>query len=538
MRGELLRLLRLAVGGNSFERSENLRRRLGIWRADRARSHGGRKAEFPQRVIRPVSLAHEHQHLGGLLQRLLELKIRRRLAARISLHGPAALCVVLRINGVLRRESLLLKRRRRLRELQLLLVVLHGEVVEDEIARVAATGTAGRQRSARQRVELDARRSSGQREREFIRVGCRVVRDFHFHRIVFAEHELARAIHSGWTQHGPRYIGRSIGVRRFPFGLRGVESGVWCDQFRPQLAERCGEFGQLCLLLFRCDCHAFLPATDDGLFDVCEERAHRIKIPRRHRVELMVVALRAHERLRQPSRADALHAVHDILRLVLLRLRAAFLRGENQSIVAARHSGIAAGIRQQIPSDLLHGEPVEGFVFVKGPDHVIAIRPHVPAIVGVIARRVRKAHEVQPPHRHPLAELLRGQQPLHELPIGIRRSVIGKSVHFSRLRRQAQKVERETACQRRAVCLRRGRKAQLRVASANERIHRSSRRPLPHVGLRHSGLRRWDVGPVRLILRALLDPLFEHGLLACRELPVRLAGRHHLILIRRKNALP
>ena len=252
----------------------------------------------------------------------------------------------------------------------------------------------------------------------------------------------------------------------------------------------------------------------------------------------MVVALGTHERLRQPSRADALHAVHDILRLVLLRLRAAFLRGENQSIVAARHSGIAAGIRQQIPRDLLHGESVERLVFVKGTDHVIAIWPHVPAIVGVIARRVRKAHEVQPPHRHTLAELFRGQQSLHELPVSIRRGVIDKSVHVSGLRRQAQEVERKTACERRPVCLRRRREAEFRVACPNKRIHWSPRRPFPHVRLRHSGLCRRDVGPVRLILRTLLDPFFQHRFIAGRELPVRLARWHHFVLVRRVNALP
>ena len=78
--------------------------------------------------------------------------------------------------------------------------------------------------------------------------------------------------------------------------------------------------------------------------------------------------------------------------------------------------------------------------------------------------------------RPAFAKVRRRQETVHELLVGVRRSVTDEQADFLRLGRQAEEVERETANERRAVGFGRGGELFLRETGADERINRMPRR--------------------------------------------------------------
>ncbi len=76
-------------------------------------------------------------------------------------------------------------------------------------------------------------------------------------------------------------------------------------------------------------------------------------------------------------------------------------------------------LRQQVAGQLLDGEPVEGHVAVEGIDHPIAPAPHVALAIALVAIAVGVARGFEPRVGHALAVARRGQQPIHDLFIGV-----------------------------------------------------------------------------------------------------------------------
>ena len=89
-------------------------------------------------------------------------------------------------------------------------------------------------------------------------------------------------------------LGQGDGVAvqvRLPLRLGGVKPGGHGLETLPRLGDGGVEPCEGLLVLGRGDDHAVLAAADDGLPDVGEERAQRVEVPHRERVELVVVAL-------------------------------------------------------------------------------------------------------------------------------------------------------------------------------------------------------------------------------------------------------
>ena len=242
----------------------------------------------------------------------------------------------------------------------------------------------------------------------------------------------------------------------------------------------------------------------------------------------MIVALGAPRRLPHPRRADGPHAVGHRAGLVILRLRAALLGREDQEVESRADPRLRGGIRQQIARDLLDGEAVEGLVLIKGADHPVPIRPDIVRVVAVVADGVREAHHIQPAESHALAVMRVRHQPVHDLLVGIRRSVFRKRLQLLRRRRQPRQVERHAPDQCPPVGLRRRLQPQLREPFFHEKIHAL----LPR---RDHRLHRRLVGPVLLVNRPLRDPLLENFLLPPRQLLVRLRRRHQFVLVAREK---
>ena len=70
-----------------------------------------------------------------------------------------------------------------------------------------------------------------------------------------------------------------------------------------------------------------------------------------------------------------------------------------------------SGWGEQIPGEVFLQEPVIGHVLVEGADEVVAVLPGVSdGVVGLMAARLRVAHEVHPVARPTLAEVGGGEQ--------------------------------------------------------------------------------------------------------------------------------
>ena len=256
------------------------------------------------------------------------------------------------------------------------------------------------------------------------------------------------------------------------------------------------------------------------LLDVGEECRHRIEVPGQEGVELVVVALGASQRRAQPHRRDVAHPVGRVLGEVLLRLGATLVGHAAQAVVAARHQLRLGRIGQQVRGEVLARHDIEGRVLVEGPDDIVAERVDIDRNVPVIARRVRVPDQVQPVDRHALAVVRGLEHGIQEPLVGVRPAIPREGLGILRPRRQAGQVEADAAGQRPAVSLLHGPQALFGEPCVHQMVDRSRAvgrvRPL-----------RPDVGPVLLVLGALLDPRLDQLLLAVRQPLVGRDGRHH-----------
>jgi hypothetical protein len=108
----------------------------------------------------------------------------------------------------------------------------------------------------------------------------------------------------------------------------------------------------------------------------------------------------------------------------------------------------------------------------------------------VVSHGVGIAHQVEPVHRHALAEVRRSEQPVHQLFVRIRIGIVDKRVHLFRRGRQAGQVKAQPPDQRHAIRGGRHRQALPLQTGENETIHRAICRRIVRQRGRLSSLRR------------------------------------------------
>ena len=139
-----------------------------------------------------------------------------------------------------------------------------------------------------------------------------------------------------------------------------------------------------------------------------------------------------------------------------------------------------------------------GLLRLNALNHVVAKQRDVAVVVAVIAVGVGKANHVEPIHRHPLAVVRRGQHPVHQVLVGLRRRIGQERRDLLGRGGQARQVERKSPHKRRAAGLGRRRHSQRSKFRAHEQVDR-----IDNVRCHASG---WRVGASGLFIRPMLLP--------------------------------
>ena len=242
------------------------------------------------------------------------------------------------------------------------------------------------------------------------------------------------------------------------------------------------------------------------------------------RVVFVVVAAAAVERQRHPGRAGGLQAVDDRFDEPLLDDATALAV---EAVVAVEARGDDLGfqrVRQQVAGELFDGELVERLVLVVGADDPVAPGPHRARRVALEAVAVRVAGEVEPLHRHLLAEVGRGEEPVQRAGPRVRRVVREEGLLVVLGRGQARQVEGGPAQQGRPVGLGVGSEAFLRQRAPEPAVDGVA----PGGDRRDGGFARFLESPVALVFGALGDPAADR---------VHLGGRQHLMEFRRRHVV-
>ena len=267
-----------------------------------------------------------------------------------------------------------------------------------------------------------------------------------------------------------------------------------------------------------------------GLRGVAEEGGHGVVVTLRPGIELVVVALAAVRGEAHVNPAHRLHAVRRHVHQVLLVDGAAFVCGDVATLEAGGDELRFGWVRQEITGDLFNGELVEGLVVVERTDDPVAIRPHLAVVVEVEAVGVAVAGGIEPVAPTMLAPFLRLHELIHELLIGIGRLVFHERFHSFWSRRKAGQIKREPANERATVRFCSRRESALFQLCQDETVHGILHPRLVF----HSGQRcafGCHEGPVRLPVRAFLDPFLDDRDLLGFEVLVLLARRHDVVFI-------
>ena len=238
-------------------------------------------------------------------------------------------------------------------------------------------------------------------------------------------------------------------------------------------------------------------AVDPHLVDVREEGRQGVEVRRRVGVELVVVALRTAQGRAEPDARVVAHAVGRVLEQELLGLRAALEGDHVQPVVAGGHALPHRRVRQQVASELLHREAIEGHVLVEGPHDPVAVGPDGPLLIAVVADRVRVPDEVEPVLGHALAVVRRGEQ-LVDVVLEAHGAAL-EPAEVLDARRESGEVPGQPPHQGAQVRRRARAQARGRELGLDEGVH-------VELGSRHT---RRRPGPVPLPRGALLDPALE-----------------------------
>jgi hypothetical protein len=172
-----------------------------------------------------------------------------------------------------------------------------------------------------------------------------------------------------------------------------------------------------------------------------KEREEPVVLALGDRVVLVGVALGAADRQPEPDGAGRRRPVGHGVEAELQRVDPPLLVEHRVAVEPGGDLLRRGGVRQQVPGELLDGEPVERHVGVERVDHPVAVRPDGARPVLLVAVGVGVPGQVEPPPRPPLAVVRRGEEPVHHLLVGVRRLVREEGIHLRRRRRQADQVE-------------------------------------------------------------------------------------------------
>ena len=255
-------------------------------------------------------------------------------------------------------------------------------------------------------------------------------------------------------------------------------------------------------------------AVEPAIAEFVEEGEKLIILFDRDGVVFVIVALGAGHRKAEKDFTGGLDPVGGVVRKILLGDSAAFVGDHVVAVESGRDLLRLGRIGEEIPGDLLDGEPVEGLIRVVGLDDPVAPEPHVAPAVDGVTVRVGVAGLIEPGEGHALSVVRRGQEPGDGLLPGVfsTSSVFGDKIGdlFHR-RRQAGEVEMESPDQSSRIGFGRGTHPFLFETGENEAIDLIFP-PLP----RRDGLSRLHgshVGPVAFVFGAFFDPAFQQCLL-------------------------
>ena len=187
----------------------------------------------------------------------------------------------------------------------------------------------------------------------------------------------------------------AVGIRHDPgvliaLGLPGLQL-----EFRPALGQAGNEFlldrlklGLKFILAVLLILHSlfvgrlFVWVTDGNMIavalpmtgDVTEKRQHRIVVPLRNRIDLMIVAARAanrHPKERLAHRPQYVVEIFVSCQFAISRL----IIPNSQTIKTSRSDAISITVRQEVAGQLLLDEAVVWLVLIEGTDDIVTIFP-------------------------------------------------------------------------------------------------------------------------------------------------------------------
>src|SRR5215472_16213666 len=106
------------------------------------------------------------------------------------------------------------------------------------------------------------------------------------------------------------------------------------------------------------------------------------------------------DRLAEPNRTDSTDAVGEHARFVILGLRSPFFSRQQEAIKSRGDFLFELGVGQQVAGELFTSKLIKRFVVIEGFDHVIAVRPNVARVVGVVTNGVGVSDNIQPADGH------------------------------------------------------------------------------------------------------------------------------------------
>ena len=234
------------------------------------------------------------------------------------------------------------------------------------------------------------------------------------------------------------------------------------------------------------------------------------------RVVLVVVTAGALHREPHPHRRGRLHPVEHILDPRLLEDAPALAIGGVVAVERRRQDLLGRCVRQQVASQQLDRQLIEGAVLVEGPHEPVPPRPALARGVRLVAVRVRIARPLEPVPGHALPVLRRGEQPVHQVGIPAPEGAAERLVELLRRGRQPGQVQVETPDQ----LMRLGVLARRQLIGLERREDEGvdgRARPLGLPVGRRLNLSHRLEGPVPGPGCALLDPPHQHLDLSCAE---------------------
>ena len=263
---------------------------------------------------------------------------------------------------------------------------------------------------------------------------------------------------------------------------------------------------------------------------VVQEGKQAVVIALRQRVVLVVVALGTSERQPHPDGRGRADPVDHGMEAKLERIDPALFVEHRVAVKSRGHDLIARRVGQHVARQLLDRKLVERQIAIQRRDHPVAIGPDDARFVFLVAIGVGIAGEVQPATCPAFSIVRRGQQPIDESLVSVRRRVVHEGVDLGNRRRQANEVQRQSADQRLATRFGARDESLGFQSGQNEAINRIPD-PLFALHDRQRAILRRDQRPMRLVVGPCGDPSFQNQLVTLAERQLRFGRRHHLARI-------